>query len=159
MKTLRSEVTAIIDATPRTVYAIIANYRDKEKGHPAILPPKNFQNLVIEEGGQGAGTVFSVHTVMGGAKQALRMRVSEPEPGRVIVENDQQVELTTTFTFEPHQNGQQTRFTIATVWKAHPGIMGLLESMLAPGILRKVYLEEMQNLKRLVHTNTEANVY
>lgn len=150
MKQLHCEASAIIDATPEVVHGIISNYLDTENGHPAILPPKNFKSLVIEEGGQGVGTVFSMTANMGGVEQKMRMRVTKQEPGRLLVETALDTPLVTTFRSEPYQDGQRTRFTITTDWEAHAGLMGLVEALVAPGIMRRVYNEEIQNLNQLV---------
>ncbi|GHO48221.1 SRPBCC family protein [Ktedonospora formicarum] len=157
MKRLHCEASAIIDATPEVVYGIISNYLDTEKGHPAILPPKNFKSLVIEEGGQGLGTVFSVTASMGGSEQKMRMRVNKTEPGRLLVETDLDRPLVTTFRSEPYEDGQRTRFTITTDWEAHAGLMGVFEALMAPSIMRRVYNEELQNLNKLVSTGIVIN--
>src|SRR5215203_1289513 len=98
MTRIRAEASAIIDARPEDVYAVIGDYRD---GHPHILPKENFRDLKVEEGGKGAGTVVSFVTISGGMKRPFRVKVSEPEPGKVLQENDTASSLVTTFTVTP----------------------------------------------------------
>ena len=52
MRTIRVTGIARIDAPAAKVYGILADYH---VGHPSILPPA-FRNLIVEEGGVGAGT-------------------------------------------------------------------------------------------------------
>src|ERR1041384_5860716 len=75
--------SAIIPARRERVYSLIANYRD---GHPRILP-KQFSNLVVEQGGVGAGTLIRFQMSLVGKKQTFRAAITEPEPGRVLVES------------------------------------------------------------------------
>ena len=53
MATIEYSASSTIDADPKTVYNIIADYHG---GHKQILPPKYFKNLVVHRGGVGAGT-------------------------------------------------------------------------------------------------------
>jgi hypothetical protein len=55
MQTVHTEVSAVIDAPPAEVYAIFADYRN---AHPQVLPKPYFGDLVVEKGGNGAGTVY-----------------------------------------------------------------------------------------------------
>ncbi len=73
-----------MDAPADRVYAIIADYRN---GHPHILP-KQFRNLTVEQGGVGAGTIIRFEVRVFGQTQHFRAVVSEPEPGRVLVEEN-----------------------------------------------------------------------
>ena len=76
--------SANIPAPPQRAYSILANYRDE---HPRILPPQ-FSNLAVEKGGIGAGTVIRFNMRVFGRKRSFRAAVTEPEPGRVLVETD-----------------------------------------------------------------------
>ena len=73
----------VIHAPAERVYRIIADYRQH---HPNILPPA-FSDLRVEEGGVGEGTVISFKMTAGGRTRQTRARVTEPEPGRVLVES------------------------------------------------------------------------
>src|ERR1700728_1331783 len=74
--------SAVVPARRERVYSLIANYND---GHPRILP-KQFSNLTVEQGGVGAGTVIRFQMSVLGKKETLRAAITEPEPGRVLVE-------------------------------------------------------------------------
>jgi hypothetical protein len=80
------------------VYAILADYRN---GRPRILPERYFSNLEVERGRVGAGTVirFQVRTL--GITRSFRGEVTEPKPGRVLVESYPQTGEVTSFTVEP----------------------------------------------------------
>src|SRR5688500_14271453 len=99
MASLKVESSSVIDAPPKQVYELISDYRT---GHPSILPKKYFPEMAVESGGKGAGTVIRVKSKMGGQERTLRMEVSEPEPGRVLIEKDTASDMTTTFTITPH---------------------------------------------------------
>ena len=135
-----------VAAPPRDVHAVFADYR---VAHPAILPKRAFLSLAVEHGGTGAGTIFVLRMRAFGATRAMRAEVSEPEPGRRLVETDLETGLRTTFDFEPLDGGARTRVTLRTVWTT-PGLKGVFERLFAPGFLRKVYAEELANLARVV---------
>lgn len=134
--------TAVLKASPGVVYAILADYRD---GHPYILP-RIFQNLVVEQGGIGHGTLITYQVRILGATRTARARITEAEPGKILAETDQVTGAVTTFTVEPA--GDDARVTITTEWNT-PGLRGWIESRIAPPMLRKIYEEELINLGRL----------
>ncbi len=70
--------------------------------------------------------------------------ITEPEPGRVLVETSPGVE--TTFTVEP-EGAQRARVRFDTVLEAG-GFMGLMTRLLAPRMLRPVYADELERLER-----------
>jgi len=148
MARVHAEATATISAPQQTVYDIIANYRDS---HPLILPESNFSDLQVEEGGVGEGTIirFAVH--VGGNTTRYRMRVEEPQPGRVLVERDFDSDTRTTFTVDPSGSGK-SNVKIETEWTASGGIKGLVERIAAPGMLRKVYEAELRKLEEVAST-------
>jgi uncharacterized protein YndB with AHSA1/START domain len=100
-----------IDAPAERVYRLLADYTTH---HPRILPPA-FSEFRIEQGGVGAGTVHSFRLTAGGRTRAYRMRVDEPEPGRVLTETDQLSSTVTTFTVLPEGSGCRVR--IGTRWQ------------------------------------------
>ena len=63
--------------------------------------------------GVGAGTVIRVDMRVLGRPQTFRAVVTEPEPGRVLVETNDNGYVTT-FTVEPRAEGQHAYVTIAT---------------------------------------------
>src|SRR5260221_4735172 len=108
MNTYHVESSLVIDARPETLHNIIADYR---VSHPAILPRPTFTDLIVEKGGYGAGTVVVVKLKMFGKEYMYHQAVTEPEPGRLIVETDIETGQFTTFTFKPLNSGRQTRIT------------------------------------------------
>jgi uncharacterized protein YndB with AHSA1/START domain len=134
---------ALIPAPPQQVYAIIADYRD---GHPHILPKPHFVSLTVEQGGVGAGTVIRFQMRLLGRLQNFRATITEPEPGRVLVETDMQTGAVTTFTVEPRADAQQAAVTITTTTSVREGLLGRLEAWLTTRLLRPIYVRELAQL-------------
>ena len=128
--------SAIIAAPPQRVYGIIADYRN---GHPHIVPPKYFRNLVVEEGGIGAGTKIRCEMVMFGKVQQAQSIVTEPEPGRVLVESTTDGLAVTSFIVEPRDGGNSANVTIATELQSQ----GLIGNALIKFLFRRIYREEL----------------
>ena len=136
----RVSATARISAAPDRVYQIIADYRN---GHPHILP-KAFRNLVVEAGGVGAGTVITFEVPGFGMTRRLRAAITEPQPGRVLVESNMDPEPSvTTFTVEPAEGGHASDVTIETRLGAKPGILGSIDRAMSSGFLKALYREEL----------------
>ena len=106
----RYRVTASsrVAAPAARVYDIIADYRD---GHPSILP-RAFRNLQVDEGGRGAGTRFHLDVHAFGRKETMRAAVTEPQPGRVLVERDLDRPTMTTFTVERGAHEEDLRSSV-----------------------------------------------
>jgi len=143
MNQLHVEVSEVIEARPEEVYAVFADYR---MSHPAILPKPYFAKLIVKEGGKGAGTNVDVHMIIYGMKRVFHQMVSEPEPGRVLVETDAGAGVITTFTVDPIDSGRQSQVTITTISRTSPGLQGLIEKMFQPFVLRRIYKEELRLL-------------
>ena len=92
-----------------------------------------------------------------GVKQTITLQVSEPEPGRVLKEEDELAGVVTTFTIEPVRPGDRSHITIATHARASPGLRGLLEQWLNPLITRRIYKEELQLLADYAQRREQAN--
>jgi Polyketide cyclase / dehydrase and lipid transport len=138
--------SAVIPARRERVYALIANYQD---GHPRIVP-KQFSGLVVEQGGTGAGTVIRFQVSVFGKKQTFRAAVTEPEPGRVLVETDLDANgAVTTFTVDQGPAPADSRVTISTELKVRSGFLGIIEKSLSTLLLRPMYLRELENLARV----------
>lgn len=143
MTQIRARASATIDSPASAVYSMLADYRG---AHPRILPHKHLRNLHVEQGGTGAGTVFSIETHLLGTTRTLRGQVEEPEPGRTLTETYLGSGEVTTFIVEPLEAGA-CEVTIRTEYTSG-GISGLVERLLVPPLLRRVYTEELQNLAR-----------
>jgi hypothetical protein len=133
-----------IEAPAAAVYEVIRDYRNH---HGRILPPQFSGLRVLEGSGIGAGMVIEFTLALGGNASTARARVDEPEPGRVLTETDLERDLRTVFTVEPMPDGATTaRFD--TTWTT-PGLRGVVERLVAPRMLRSIYVEELENLERV----------
>jgi uncharacterized protein YndB with AHSA1/START domain len=97
MGTIHVSAERTVDAPAETVYGYIADMREH---HPRFLPPA-FSDFDVESGGVGAGTITRFKVSAGRRSREYRMRVAEPEPGRVLTESDTSPSLATTFTVTP----------------------------------------------------------
>ena len=108
--------------------------------------PSQFSDLEIESGGIGAGTVYRFRMTLGSRTTDYRVRVGEPQPGRVLIESEPARRMLTTFTVDPEPDGSSL-VRINTCWHTD-GIQGLVERLVAPAMLRRLYREELQLLDR-----------
>lgn len=131
-----------IDAPPAHVYRLIRDYREH---HPRFLPSQ-FRDFAVETGGIGSGTVFSVTMVVAGRETSYRMRVGEPQPGRLLIESDAARCVLTTFTVDREPSGG-SRVRIQTRWYGR-GLGGLVERVVVPRLLARVYHAELERLDR-----------
>lgn len=140
------QAETVLDARAEDVYATIADYKHS---HPQILPSKSMYDLRVEQGGYGAGTVMRFKVKVLGVEQSAYQKVSEPEPGHILQEQDidSPRNLTTTFTVTPTEDGAHARVAIHTVMNASRGPQGWLEGKLLPRALTPVYYEELQKLE------------
>ena len=135
--------SALIEAPASEVYAIIADYHE---GHPRILPKPPFVALEVDKGGVGAGTEIMCQMRMLGRIQTFHAAITEPEPGRVLVETIRESGMVTTYVVEPRNEGQQAFVTIRTEAAARGGILGGLEGWLMSRLLQPVYVKELEQL-------------
>jgi hypothetical protein len=140
MATIEVDAEAVIHAPVDVVYGYIADMREH---HPHFLPPE-FSDLRVEAGGVGSGTITSFELTAGGRTRAYRMRIDEPEPGRVLTETDMNSSLVTTWTVTP--DGENSRVQIATRWQGAGGIGGFFERRFAPNVMRRLYADELLRL-------------
>ena len=138
----RFSAERVLDAPADVVYHLISDYREHHRTE-GFLPPA-FTDLVVEKGGVGEGTVIRFTMKLAGRSQTMTASVTEPEPGRVLVESGPGVE--TTFTVEP-ASGQRVRVRFDTVVESG-GLQGLLTRLFAPGLLRPLYADELERLEQ-----------
>ncbi|HEX5506193.1 MAG TPA: SRPBCC family protein [Thermomicrobiales bacterium] len=139
-----------VGAPAERVYGYLADYRQH---HPRFLPPA-FSDFQVDEGGIGAGTVFRCRFMAGGRTRNFHMRVTEPEPGRVLAESDTASALVTTFTVTPE--GDTCRVRIATTWPGAGGVGGFFERLFAPRALQRIYADELGRLDRYAREQAAA---
>ena len=141
--------SADMDAPPDRVYAIIADYHN---GHPHILP-KQFRNFAVDKGGIGAGTVIRFEVRALGQTQQFRGFVTEPEPGRVLVEEySEPAPSKTTFLVEKSPSGPGTRVTFTTEMTSRKGLAGTIERFMSTRFMKKLYAEELALLAARART-------
>ena len=136
--------SALIAAPADTVYGIIADYH---AGHPRIIPKPPFVGLDVIEGGIGDGTVIRVKIRVLGTVQTYHATITEPEPGRTLVETNDTGSVTT-FTVDPRGDGGQSLVTISTDLGDRPGLRGAVERWLAGRMIRPMLAEELALLER-----------
>jgi hypothetical protein len=137
-------VTRRVAAPPHRVYETIANYHT---GHPRIVP-KQFSNLTVEKGGIGAGTVITFDVKVLGRTTRFRAEVTEPEPGRVLVERHiLGSDSVTTFIVDPGANANEALVTISTAMTHRAGFGGAIEKFVSKRVLRPMYAEELRLLE------------
>lgn len=146
MGQIKVKVAAILNARPEDVYAVLADY---QHGHPNILPKKNLYDFQVEQGGYGAGTIIRFKNKVLGVEQSAYQRVSEPEPGRVLVEQDidSARNITTTFTVTPVEQEQKSHVEISTVMNTRPGLAGVMERITISIVNPRIYRKELQLLE------------
>ena len=138
----RVSSSAEIAAPVADVYRMIADYRTR---HARIIPPKYFANLRVESGGYGAGTIITYDMTAFGKTRHARAEVTEPQPGRVIVETDHDESIATTFVVEPAGASRSP-----TELPLRSGILGSLERTMARSFLTRVYAAELALLEQQV---------
>jgi uncharacterized protein YndB with AHSA1/START domain len=139
MAKVEASAERTIDAPADQVYGYLADMHQ----HPQFLPPA-FSDFQVEEGGVGTGSVTRFAVTAGGRTRNYRMRVTEPEPGRTLVESDANSSLVTTFNVEPRDDKSLVR--ISTRWDGAPGIGGFFERTFAPRAMHRIYLDELDRL-------------
>ena len=142
MSMLNIIASAVIDASPEDIYAVFSDY---EVAHKAILPKPYFAEMVVLAGGQGAGTVVDVYMDVFGSKKTYHLSVTEPEPGRLLVETDYKTGERTHFIMEPLSD-RKTKVTIDSKFATSPGFAGKMERLITPPVSRYIFKKELENL-------------
>lgn len=147
----RVSTSAAVNAPPQVVYSIIADYRD---GHQRIVPRPEFGEMVIEQGGRGAGTVVRVKVTLLGISKTVRAAISEPEPGRVLAESDLAGNFVTTFTVDPSPDGMDCQVTITSDMKSR---WGSLERYFTRRLLLSMFQRELKNLAEIAERQVKLS--
>ena len=133
--------TRRIPAPAAAVYGVFADYRE---AHPRILPPSFFVGLTVVEGGHGAGTVIDVAGRFAGRTRVIRGVVTEPEPGRLLVESYPAERMVTSFRVVPEPGGEASMVKISTVMPRRWGPVGWIEERIVRRLLSRVFAEELE---------------
>lgn len=142
---IRVRVGRPVPAPAHRVYDILADYA---VGHRLILPAGVFRDVHVVRGGRGEGTVLRFAMKTFGSLKRFGVEVHEPEPGRVLSERDLDGNgAVTTFTVGPAADGRAA-VTIETRWTP-VGLRALVERLVAPLLLRRLYAEQLLNLEKV----------
>jgi hypothetical protein len=153
MSKITVEASDVIDARPEVIWNVLADYR---VGHPAIVPKPYFTDIIVEKGGYGEGTLVLTKMTVYGRKFSFHQLVTEPEPGRLLLETDIDTGQFSSFTLEPLNGGAQTRVTIKAVNPTSAGLMGVMERLTQPSFMRRLFKQELLNLADYVRTEQGA---
>jgi len=141
MPHVHAEAEKRIDADPTAVYEVLADYATH---HPRIMPPDHFSDLEVESGGVGDGTVFHITARIAGKTETLHMRVTEPEPGRVLHETNLDTGVVTEFSVED-DGTEGTLVRMSSGWDGH-GLRGLVDRVAAPRLMHRLFAEQLDQL-------------
>ena len=139
-----------VDAPAGAVYGYIADMREH---HPHFLPPA-FSDFQVESGGVGEGTITRFTVTAGGRTRPYRMKVAEPEPGRILTESDTGSSLVTRYTVAPE--GSKSLVRISTTWDGAGGVGGFFERLFAPRTMRGIYADELGRLDAYARAHRDA---
>jgi hypothetical protein len=129
-----------MNAPADVIYHCIADYRAHHR--PGGFLPPAFTDFVIDRGGVGAGTELHWVVAMGGRPRPMSAVVSEPEPGRRLVETGEGVE--TTVSVEPAEHGTRVRFTTHL---DDTGVSGVLTRLFGARLMGPLYADELARLE------------
>jgi uncharacterized protein YndB with AHSA1/START domain len=127
-------------APPELLYLCLANYREHHR--PGGFLPPSFTDFEVTHGGIGDGTQASWTVTAGGRPRHIEATITEPEPGRVLLETADG--LQTTFTVDPAPGGATVRFETVI---DDPGVQGVLTRLFAERLLRPIYEDELTSLE------------
>jgi hypothetical protein len=92
-----------------------------------------------------------------GSKQNYRAVITEPKPGRVLVETYLDPHgAVTTFIVDPGPTESQSHVTITTKLPVRSGIPGAIERYLSTRLLRPIYTRELALLGKFLSSSPPA---
>lgn len=141
MKHYEVSVERRFQASPERVYNLIVDMEE----HRRILP-RQFESLNVLEGGKGTGTVFGLTMNVMGSRTTLVMTLSEPEPGRLVQEQDQKAGITTIWELTP-EPGDCCMLRLTSRFPSKPGISGWVERIATTSMIRSIYKRELENME------------
>lgn len=128
-----------MDVPGEVAYHCLADYREHHR--PDGFLPQAFSAFEVRRGGVGAGTEASWTVDLGGRTRRMSATISEPEPGRRLVESGDGV--ATTFTVAPSGDGCIVR--VDSVFD-EPGLGDVLLRLLIGRMLGPLYADELERL-------------
>lgn len=142
-------MSSLVTTPPQVVYSVVVDYYN---AHPKILPKPPFVSLEVLKGGIGAGTEILVKMEMFRKVLSFRAVVTEPDPGRILVETTDQGYIST-FKVEPREEGKHSYVTFTTELAENSGISKRIEFWLTSLLLRPVYKKELDKLAEIAARN------
>ena len=154
---MKTHLTAerVLNAPAEVVYHLISDYAEHHRAAPEGFLPPAFTDLVVERGGVGEGTAIRFTSTLGGQRQVATAEITEPVPGRVLVESGPGVE--TTFTVEP-EGAERARVRFDTILAAS-GLKGFFTRLFAPRLLRPLYEDELRRLEQHAKAHVVQNLH
>ena len=147
MSQLVARTEEVIAAEPRRIRAFLSDYRHHR---PRILPPEHFSDYRVEQGRQGACTIFSYRLQAGGRQRSYRMQVEDPSADGPIVERDTRSSFVTIWTMIPSGEEGRTLVVLESSWEGAGGVRGFFERVFAPRALRQIQAKVLGRLRAAV---------
>lgn len=141
MAQLEARAERVIARPPADVYAALADYEGR---HRTIMPAA-YHDYTVERGGQGDGTVVRWTLYVGNHRRPYRMQVSEPQPGRLLVERDAESTMSTQWDVQPEGAASRVRVTSSWLQRAK-GFPAFFERTFAPRSLSRLHAEMLRRL-------------
>jgi hypothetical protein len=141
MSGITVQVTRAYGSSPEAMFAALADYSGLR---PRILPPE-MTDFTVLSGGTGAGTRFTYD--LHATKRRTRhvdATVTEPQPGRTLLEADTNSTLTVRWDVAPAAGGGTVTATLS--WQGSSGIGGFFERRFAPLGIKRIYSAELDRL-------------
>jgi carbon monoxide dehydrogenase subunit G len=132
-----ARATTEVAAPPERVLELLRDYASRER-----LLTDNYSRYTVQEGGTGAGTVFSYHFAAGGRERDYRLRVEEADG--VLRERDELSSFVSEWTVTPAAVGSTV--TVTASWQGAGGIAGIFEGLFAPLGLKRILGQVLANL-------------
>lgn len=126
---------------PERALAFLRDYRTRR---PRILTDE-FSDYRVEQGGEGAGTVYSYHFHAGRRERDYRMRVEQV--GEALRESDELSTFVSTWTVRPAGQAR-SRVVVESSWSGASGLAGFFERTFAPLGLKRIYGRMLERLER-----------
>jgi len=138
MAKVKANASKVVDAPPGRVLEFLRDYRRRR---PQILTD-NYSAYRVEQGGEGAGTVFAYHFAAGGRERDYRLHVEDVDGS--LRERDEFSSFESMWRVAPRGSGSAV--TLEATWQGGGGIGGVFERLFAPLGLRRIYGEVLTRL-------------
>ncbi|WP_131744799.1 SRPBCC family protein [Frankia sp. Cppng1_Ct_nod] len=143
MAQIKVVVERVVTAAPAAVLDALGDY----KGVRAEAWPEMITDYEVVEGGTAAGTRirYRLHATRRRIRNVDAI-VSAPDPGRSLLEADQNSTLRTVWTVLPAAAGA-SQVSVETSWAGAGGVGGFFERTFAPIGIRKLWNGVLDNIQ------------